>query len=244
MLNRDEAPGVGWIGLLAALKHGIQRQAELASLAGLVEPYARPHEDDAAFYAQPRLVDHLDRSALAQWQILTGRFVRNDATVLDLMASHDSHLPEGVQPRRLVGLGMNAAELERNPRLTERLVHDLNATPHLPFETGTFDLVLCALSIEYLTRPEAVLSEVRRVLAPGGVCLASFSQRWFPPKAVLPWPQLPPFSRVAWVVRHFARAGFSDLHTESLRGLARPSDDKYFRQTRFADPLYAVWGQA
>lgn len=244
VLNRDEAPGVGWLGLLAALKHGIQRQADLASLAGLIEPYARPFEDDAAFYAQPRLVDHLDRNALVQWQLLTARFVRNDATVLDLMASHDSHLPEGVQPRRLIGLGMNAEELAHNPRLTERVVHDLNTTPHLPFAAATFDLVLCALSIEYLIRPEAVLSEVRRVLAPGGVCLVSFSERWFPPKAVLPWPQLSPFSRVAWVLRHFIRAGLRELHTESLRGLPRPSDDKYVRQTRYADPLYAVWGRA
>jgi SAM-dependent methyltransferase len=237
-------PTAGYLAVLAALKQGVMRQADFTPLAELAEPYARPHPDDAAFYAQSRIVDHLDRTALAQWLEFTGRRVTNDTAVLDLMASHDSHLPDGVHPARLAGLGMNATELEHNPRLTERVVHDLNAKPALPFGAGEFDVVLCALSIEYLSRPEAVLREAKRVLKPGGTCVVSFSERWFPPKAVNPWPTLHPFARVAWVLRHLQRAGFQDIHTESLRGLPRPADDKYIRQTRFADPLYAVWGSA
>ncbi len=158
------------------------------------------------------------------------------------MASCDSHLPE--VPDRLVGLGMNGEELAQNTALTGRIVHDLNADPVLPFDDAAFDVVLCALSIEYLVRPEAVLREARRVLKPGGRCVISFSQRWFPPKAVEPWPGLHPFARVAWVLRHLQRAGFAELHTESLRGLPRPADDKYIRETAVSDPLYAVWGSA
>lgn len=236
-------PAVGYLPVLYAVQRGrTARQAAGTYIDALAEPYARPHDDDPTFYAQPRLVDHLDTAALTCWREFASRFVRDGMTVLDLMAGHDSHLPPTVRPASLTGLGMNAAELQSNPALTAHIVHDLNTNPVLPCATASFDLVLCALSIEYLVRPEAVLCEVARILKPAGCCVVSFSERWFPPKAVLPWPTLPPFARLAWVLRHLRRAGFSDLHTESLRGLPRPVDDKYIRQTRLADPLYAVWG--
>lgn len=227
-----------------ALTHGTARQADIDALNVPAEPLPRPHTDDDAFYAAPRLVDHLDAHAQACWRDFTGRFVVPDMAVLDLMASHDTHLPAGLRPARCIGLGMNATELAANPLLGCHVVHDLNADPRLPFPDRHVDLVLCALSIEYLAEPEAVLRDVRRVLVPGGRCVISFSERWFPPKAVEPWARLKPFARVAWVLRHLQRAGFADLHTESLRGLPRPADDKYVCQTQIADPLYAAWGSA
>jgi SAM-dependent methyltransferase len=236
-------PAAGFLPILYALNSAISaRRAAAPQLAELREPYARPEADDTAFYAQPRLVDHLDATALSHWQEFTGRFVQEGMTILDLMASHDSHLPPTARPASLTGLGMNATELETNRALTTRIVHDLNTNPVLPCTTASFDLVLCALSIEYLERPEAVLRDVARVLKPGGTCVISFSERWFPPKAVLPWPPLNSFVRQTWVLRHMQRAGFQNLHTTSLRGYPRPPDDKYIRQTRLADPLYAVWG--
>lgn len=244
VMARDEYPAAGYLPLLYALRHGAEKQGDLAALASLAEPYERPHADDGAFYAQPRLVSHLDAAAAEQWREFSRRFVADGTAVLDLMASCDSHLPPQARPAALVGLGMNAAELEANPGLSERIVHDLNRHPLLPCESARFDVALCALSIEYLVRPVAVLSDVRRCLKPGGTCVISFSERWFPPKAVMPWPQLHPFARVAWVVRHLRDAGFVALATESLRGLPRPPDDKYAGQTAFADPLYAVWGFA
>lgn len=244
VLARDDSEPAGYLPLLFTLKHGAEKQADLAALAALAEPYARPDADDAAFYAAPRLVAHLDVAAQQVWRDFTGRFVQPGNAVLDLMASCDSHLPENARPAALTGLGMNAAELAANPRLTERVVHDLNRDPALPFAAARFDVALCALSIEYLARPEAVLRETRRVLKPGGLCVISFSERWFPPKAVTSWAGLHPCARIAWVLRHLQRAGFAALHTESLRGLPRPADDKYFGLTPLADPLYAVWGAA
>jgi SAM-dependent methyltransferase len=244
VLDATPEPAAGYLPVLYALKNAYRAlHADNTQLDTLAEPYARPDTDDAGFYAAPRLVDHLDATACNVWRSFTGRLVPDGMAILDLMASHDTHLPADACPASVTGLGMNAEELQQNSALTTRIVHDLNADPGLPFPAASFDRVLCALSIEYLIRPEAVLHEAARVLKPGGICVVSFSGRWFPPKAVLPWPTLPPFARMAWVLRHLQRAGFADLHTESLRGLPRPPDDKYIRQSKLADPLYAVWGK-
>ena len=61
--------------------------------------------------------------------------------VLDLMRSWVSHLR--TRPRHLTVLGMNAAELEANPMADERVVHDLNADPALPFADAAFDTAVC-----------------------------------------------------------------------------------------------------
>lgn len=198
---------------------------------------------DAAFYAEPRLVQHLDAACRAEVGACYGRLLRPGMRVLDLMASHDSHLaPDaGVE---LAGLGMNAAELEANPRLAWRVRQDLNAEPTLPWPDASFDGAVCTAAIEYLVAPVAVLAEVRRVLRPGGFVAVGFSDRWFPPKAIRAWGRLHPFERHGLVIGWLHRAGFRELHGETLRGIARPADDRWIAQRAFADPLFAAWGYA
>jgi ubiquinone/menaquinone biosynthesis C-methylase UbiE len=95
--------------------------------------------------------------------------------------------PQGYTAGRIAGLGMNAAELERNGALSDFAVADLNATPTLPYADNTFDVVTNAVSVDYLTRPLEVMKEVQRVLKPGGIALMSFSNRCFPTKAIAIW---------------------------------------------------------
>jgi SAM-dependent methyltransferase len=202
-------------------------------------PFLRADETpDDRFYAQPRPVNHLDAATRLA---LTARYATNlsgDMDVLDLMASWNSHLPAAL-PLRVTGLGLNAEELAANTRLSERVVHDLNRQPVLPFPDTGFDAVLCALSIEYLTDPLAICREVARVLRPGGIVMVSFSDRWFPPKAIRLWPELHPFERLAFVSDLFRRAGgFDAVATESLLGL--PHDDAGPHRRPQADPLYLV----
>jgi ubiquinone/menaquinone biosynthesis C-methylase UbiE len=48
----------------------------------------------------------------------------------------------------------------------------------LPFEADSFDLALCIEVLRYLPDPEACISEMARVLRPGGVCLATAAPRF------------------------------------------------------------------
>ena len=208
------------------------------------EPFARDDESpDSGFYGQPRLVSHIDRSASAVIGELYGQLIPDNACVLDLMASWESHLPDSLQTPHLTGLGMNAHELARNPRMDDYVVHDLNADTRLPFAAEAFDAVICSLSIEYLVDPFAVLTEVARVLKPDGRFIVTFSNRWFPPKAIRVWEMLHEYERIGLVLEYFLQSGaFGSLQTWSLRGLPRPADDKYADRLAASDPVYAVCG--
>ncbi|HZG67951.1 MAG TPA: hypothetical protein VEZ12_14495, partial [Herpetosiphonaceae bacterium] len=89
--------------------------------------------DDERFYEPSRLVTHIDDAAIAAVTHLYGELFPPCGAILDLMSSWVSHLPPAVDYRRVVGLGMNQAELDANPRLHERIVQNLNRDSRLPF---------------------------------------------------------------------------------------------------------------
>jgi SAM-dependent methyltransferase/FKBP-type peptidyl-prolyl cis-trans isomerase 2 len=201
-------------------------------------------QPDTEFYQQPRLVHHIDETAREMVSNTYGRFLADGMHVLDLMSSWQSHIPAGLQLNRLTGLGLNADELKKNAQLSDFVVYDLNADTTLPFESNTFDAVVNTASVEYLTDPLAVFREVSRILKPEGHFIITFSNRWFPTKAIRIWQELHEFERMGLVLEYFLRAGgFTDLQTHSIRGLPRPHADKYFPDLLFSDPVYAVWGR-
>ncbi|WP_019586817.1 class I SAM-dependent methyltransferase [Deinococcus apachensis] len=189
---------------------------------------------DELFYAQPRFVTHIDDLAIAAVTQLYREFFPPDGQILDLMSSWVSHLPPEVEYAGVTGLGLNAAELARNPRLTRRVVQNLNADPHLPFDPATFDGCGICVSIDYLTDPVTVLREVGRVLKPGAPVVITFSNRCFPTKAVAIWHALDDAGHVA-LVQELLRAAGTFIGIQGLDRSPRP---------RRADPLYAVVGRA
>jgi SAM-dependent methyltransferase len=198
---------------------------------------------DDVFYTQPRLVDHLDRYCSQQIGELYSRLLPHEGEILDLMASWVSHLPDGFAAARITGLGLNRQELEHNPLLADQLVHDLNQQPQLPFGDQRFDGIVCTASVEYLIKPAAVFGELARILKPGAPLVITFSNRWFPPKAIRAWGHAHEFERMGLVLEYFFESGqFDDLHSYSLRGLPRPPDDGYSDQLPQSDPVFAVWG--
>ena len=147
------------------------------------------------------------------------------------MSSWRSHWPRDLPKARLVGLGLNAVEMERNPDLDSHLVHDLNRDPVLPFDDASFDGVAITVSIQYLVRPVEVFREVGRVLRPGGVFLVIFSNRMFFTKAVRIWVMSGDGDRMELVAAYMELAG-------SFEGITR----MYLNPDRgeMEDPVYAV----
>jgi SAM-dependent methyltransferase len=201
--------------------------------------------DDAEFYSVERLVSHLDDQALGVVTEIIGSLVVEDRPeILDLMASCDSHLPVGLDPANVVGLGMNGVELDANPVLDSWVVHDLNREPALPFADGAFDVVLNTVSVDYLTRPFAVFGEVARVLRPGGLFLVLFSNRFFSEKVIRIWREAGDEQRLQLVEEYFASC--PDLGPAShcsVHGRPRPEHDRYAHTGLPSDPVTAVWAE-
>lgn len=185
---------------------------------------------DTAFYEMPRLVKHIDEPACAALAGFYKELLPDGADVLDLMSSCVSHLPEDGSYGSVTGLGMNAVELEANPQLNGHVIHDLNADPKLPFEDASFDGCILAVSIQYLTQPEAVFRDIGRVLRPNAPFVISYSNRMFPTKAVAIWRAMSDADRAGLIDMYFHVSeafGERDFHNLS------PHPGR-------SDPLFAV----
>jgi len=200
---------------------------------------------DTLFYEKDRFVHHIDDKARENLSNFYGTLIQPKDNILDLMAGWESHIPDNLTPVTIHGLGLNANELRSNPRLTSHTVQDLNTDPTLYFKDHTFDGVICSLSVEYLTDPVTLFNGVARVLKPGGIFALTFSNRWFPEKAISIWEKLHDFERMGLVTQYFFKSGlYESISTFSLRGYPRPEQDDYWPKLRLSDPLYAVIGRS
>lgn len=186
--------------------------------------------DDRQFYAFPRFEKHIDDETIAAITGFYREVLSSTDSILDLMSSWISHLPEDIKYKQVTGLGMNPMELQRNPRLDAWDVHDLNKDQKLPYEDESFDKVLIAVSVQYLVKPFEVFQDVGRVLKKGGSCLVSMSHRLFPTKAVYAFQFLPPHERCQLVASYMEETQcFKDIQ---LIDKSPPQ----------ADPLWIVTG--
>ncbi|RDH50998.1 SAM-dependent methyltransferase, partial [Mastigocladus laminosus WC112] len=109
----------------------------------------------------------------------------------------------------------------------------------LPLPDQEFDAVLNCVSVQYLQYPEAVFSEIYRVLKPGGIAIISFSNRMFYQKAIQAWRDTSEATRIELVKGYFNSVpGFTTPEV-----IARQSNIPAFLQWLGAgggDPFYAV----
>ncbi len=190
--------------------------------------------DDSLFYTNPRFVVHIDDGAIAAVSKTFQDLIPPNSVVLDLMSSWRSHWPQDHPKQRLVGLGLNAAEMADNPDLDEHVVHNVNLNPVLPFEDATFDAVVITVSVQYLTSPIETFQQVNRILKPGGLFIVTFSNRMFFTKAVLVWRNSSDQSRLELVATYLDAAG----NFEDIRGGFTNPD-----HSPPGDPLFAVTGR-
>ncbi len=187
---------------------------------------------DTQFYAQARLVTHIDDAAIAAVTQLYRQVLPAGGVVLDLMSSWVSHLPDDAVYAEVIGHGMNARELAANPRLDRWFTQDLNADPGLPLPPASVDAACICVSIQYVQRPAEVFASLAKVLRPGGPVVISFSDRCFPTKAVAIWQALDGPDQCRLVELYLQRARFQSIESRTVR------------DGRRSDPLWAVIGRA
>ena len=107
-------------------------------------------------------------------------------SVLELGAAEKSYLPDDLKLSKLVGVGLNKELMDTNKDLTETIVADLNdVVPERGVKSEelnklgreSFDVVLIANTIEFLTNPREVFKSAWSLLKPGGLMIVSFSER-------------------------------------------------------------------
>ncbi|ESZ94126.1 hypothetical protein SBOR_5480 [Sclerotinia borealis F-4128] len=188
---------------------------------------------DTEWYSQPRFVQHLDDGAISVLKHYYSRRITPQSHVLDICSSWVSHLPSTLKPNVMVGIGLNEAELKQNEHLTKYVVKDLNIDPKFEgIDDATMDVVMCNVSVDYLTQPIRVFEEMRRVLKEGGTAHMALSYRCFPTKVVRKWLQMDDAEKRRWVGGYFwASGGWENVQEVVLK------------EGGYEDPMFVVRGR-
>ena len=158
-------------------------------------------------------VDVRDRTVLDLGSGIGGysqEFARRGAKMISMdLMSHEVCLPESCAP-----VSANAL--------------------HIPLQTESVEIVFCASLIEHVAQPEKLITEIERVLEPGGVCYLSFP------------PYLSPMGGHEYAPFHYLGEQAAIAITESLRYRRHPQWVRHLYNvtqdpTSFA-ATYAGWG--
>ena len=155
--------------------------------------------DDEIFYQQPRFVHHLSDSFRNRLTSLYSEYLLNHHVILDLMSSWVSHLPSNISYKKVIGHGMNEAELSSNERLDRFFVQNLNKKQNMPIEDSSVDVGLIVAGWQYLQYPEKVSLELSRVIKSDSLLIISFTNRAFWTKAPNIWTYSSEEKRIEYV---------------------------------------------
>ena len=193
--------------------------------------------DDEIFYQQPRFVHHLSDSFRNRLTSLYSEYLLNHHIILDLMSSWVSHLPSNISYKKVIGHGMNEAELSSNERLDRFFVQNLNKKQNMPIEDSSVDVGLIVAGWQYLQYPEKVSLELSRVIKSDSLLIISFTNRAFWTKAPNIWTYSSEEKRIEYVTSVLTSNGW---RIEKILN-EKTQDKKLFGfYTSESDPFFSV----
>ncbi len=193
--------------------------------------------DDEIFYQQPRFVHHLSDSFRNRLTSLYSEYLLNHHIILDLMSSWVSHLPSNISYKKVIGHGMNEAELSSNERLDRFFVQNLNKKQNMPIEDSSVDVGLIVAGWQYLQYPEKVSLELSRVIKSDSLLIISFTNRAFWTKAPNIWTYSSEEKRIEYVTSVLTSNGW---RIEKILN-EKTQDKKFFGfYSSESDPFFSV----
>jgi len=191
--------------------------------------------DDQIFYQQPRYCHHLSASFRKRLTNLYSEYLCEHHVILDLMSSWVSHLPTNIKYKKVIGHGMNEAELISNKRLDSFWVQNLNKTQNMPIEDSSIDAGLIVAGWQYLQYPEKVSLELSRIIKANSLLIISFTNRAFWTKSPNIWIQSSEDERIQYVKSVLSANEWSvvkifneQTYEQKLFGFYRTESDPFF----------------
>ena len=191
--------------------------------------------DDEIFYHQPRFVHHLSDSFRTRLTNLYSEYLLNHHIILDLMSSWVSHLPSNIKYKKIIGHGMNEAELISNKRLDRFWVQNFNNTQNMPIEDSSIDVGLIVAGWQYLQFPEKISLELSRIIKSDALLIISFTNRAFWNKSPNIWTYSSEDKRIEYVKKVLVSNGWridkvfkEKTYEQKLFGLYAAEGDPFF----------------
>jgi ubiquinone/menaquinone biosynthesis C-methylase UbiE len=205
---------------------------------------------------------HARRHRVAQ--NLIGNF-QADSLLLDIGSGNAGQTEFFARHTRLsLGLDLQISRLNGFQRdLQKRGISNITLlggnAQQLPFHDGSFDYLTCFEMLEHVQSEQQTLSEIKRVLKPGGTLIMSVPHRWWVFEThganlpLLPWNRVPFFSWLPTKIHdrwarariytqreiqdQLMRTGFGDIETRLLTApmdvVKNPTIQKLLRSTIF-----------
>ena len=166
--------------------------------------------NDEEFYSDPKFVYHLDANFRQYLSDIYKKEISDYSTVLDLMSSWDSYLPEDKKYKKVIGHGLNKQELEKNKIFDTYWIQNLNFKQEIPLDNESIDYCLMVAAWQYLQYPENLTREISRILNDQGKFIIAFSNRAFWHKAPNIWTTSTEEERVKYVRKVLITNGFNE----------------------------------